>query len=198
MIKILNIFSHRFLFICIAIASITACGGNQNNSNKPAGKEDKSIVLSENGVGPINATSSFNMHQMTLAFSDFNVVEEIGYQSGSPYPVIRVSEGVKTLLTINPDAAHQNIFSIIVEDNLIKNSLGHRLGSIYSDIYTTSQEEECQMGSQDMRGKVLCYALKVPNILYVFTGKGASTNGVLPEHKALQSWVLELIIWRPK
>lgn len=177
---------------------LAACGSNEGNNKNPAKEEDKSIVLSPNGIGPINATSSFNMHQMTLAFSDYNVVEEVGYQSGSPYPVIRISEGVKTLLVINPDASQKNIFSIIIEDNLIKNSLGHHLGTPYNEVYAYGQTEDCQMGLQDMAGKVLCYAPKVPNILYVFNGKTSSVNSVVPPTDELQSWALESIIWRPK
>jgi len=135
---------------------------------------------------------------MTLAFSDYNVVEEVGYQFGSPYPVIRISKGIKTLLVINPDATQKNIFSIIIEDNLIKNSLGHRLGTPYNEVYPYGQTEDCQMGLQDMAGKVLCYAPKAPNILYVFNGKTNSVSSVIPPIDELQNWALESIIWRPK
>jgi len=175
-----------------------ACGSTESNTLDPAREEDKSIVLSPNGIGPINVNSSFNMHQMTLAFSDYNVVEEVGYQSGSPYPVIRISKGIKTLLVINPDATQKNIFSIIIEDNLIKNSLGHRLGTPYNEVYPYGQTEDCQMGLQDMAGKVLCYAPKAPNILYVFNGKTNSVSSVIPPIDELQNWALESIIWRPK
>ncbi len=176
---------------------LSACGGKSDEEVQKVEK-DKSIVLSEDGVGPINATTSFNMHQVTLAFSDYNVVEELNYQSGNPFPVIRVSEGVKTIMTIIPGASQKNIYSIIVEDNIVTNSLGHHLGTIYSDVYSFGQTEECQTGSQDMAGKAICYAPKKPNILYVFNGKKASTNTAMPPAEVLQNWVLESIIWRPK
>ena len=115
---------------------LTACDNDSDKLKKVAPKKDKTIVLSAGGIGPINATTSFNMHQMTLAFSDFNVVEELNYQSGAPFPIIRVSEGVKTVMTIIPDSSQQNIFSIIIEDNLIVNSLGHHLGTNYSKVYS--------------------------------------------------------------
>ena len=119
------------------LLSLSGCGGKDDKKMKMAkAEEDKTIVLSESGVGPINATTSFNMHQMTVAFSDFNVVEELNYHSGSPYPVIRISEGVKTIMTIIPDGSQKNIFSIIIEDNLIVNSLEHHLGTSYSEVYT--------------------------------------------------------------
>ncbi len=183
---------------CFLIASaLSACGGDKK-IQETTPEEDTSIVLSANGVGPINATTSFNMHQMTLAFNDFNVVEELNYDAGSPFPVIRISEGVKTLMTIIPDASQQNIFSIIVEDNLIINSLGHHLGTNYSDVYANGQHEDCQAGTNDMSGKVMCYAPKTPNILYVFNGARAGESGIVPTEDVLQGWGLESIIWRPK
>ncbi len=184
----------------IALFTLSGCGTDEDNKSltMKAAEEDKTIVISANGVGPINASTSFNMHQMTLAFSDYNVVEELNYQSGAPYPIIRISEGVKTIMTIIPDSSQKNIFSIIVEDNLIINSLGHRLGTSYSEVYTYGQDEECQAGADDMSGKVICYAPKTPNILYVFNGFSAGETGVVPTADVLQSWGLESIIWRPK
>lgn len=196
--KLTNIMSRQVILSLVTSLFLSACGSSDKENTVAVTEKNKSIVLSANGVGPINATSSFNMHQMTLAFSDFNVVEEVGYQSGLPYPVIRISEGVKTLLVINPDESQQNIFSIIIEDNLITNSLGHRLGTAYNEVYTYGQTEDCQLGSLDMAGKVLCYAPKVPNILYVFNGKASSAITAIPAADVLQGWALESIIWRPK
>ena len=183
----------------LALLTLGGCGGDDDKKMQMAkAEEDKTIVLSANGVGPINATTSFNMHQMTLAFSDFNVIEELNYHTGTPYPVIRISEGIKTMMTIIPDGSQKNIFSIMIEDNLIINSLGHRLGTSYSEIYTYGQNEECQAGVDDMSGKVICYAPKTPNILYVFSGSSVGEPGVVPAADVLQGWGLDSIIWRPK
>lgn len=194
--------STRFLlmasFCALTLFSLSACDNKNKESTMEIPAEDKSIVLSESGIGPINATTSFNMHQMTLAFSDYNVVEELSYHSGTPFPVIRISEGVKTMMTIIPDEAQKNIFSIIVEDNLIINSLGHRLGTNYSEVYIYGKQAKCQAGIDDMLGKVICYAPKTPNVLYVFNGKGEGESGIIPSADVLQGWGLEAIIWRPK
>ena len=189
----------KFSITClVATLLLSACDNSDDKLKKVVPEEDKSIVLSAGGIGPINATTSFNMHQITLAFSDYGVVEELNYHSGSPFPVIRISEGVKTIMTIIPDASQQNIFSIIIEDNLIINSLGHRLGINYSEVYTDGKNEDCQAGANDMSGKVICYAPKTPNILYVFNGKWDGELGKVPTADILQGWGLESIIWRPK
>ena len=177
--------------------TLNACGGDDTKKEKTSlDTQNKSITMSTEAIGAINSKSTFNMHDITVAFPDYSVVEELNYHLGAPYPVIRISKGVKTIMTINPDQSQKNIFSVIVEDNLVKNELGHPLGTSYSEIYTYGQNEECQLGTEDMAAKVLCYAPKTPNILYVFNGKGGGTN--MPPADVLQGWSLESIIWRPK
>ena len=178
---------------------LIACDNDDANENTSIPSADKTIILSADGIGPINSTTSFNMHQMTLAFSDYSVVEEVNFLEGNPFPAIRISEGVKTIMNIIPDAAHKNIYSVIIEDNVIQNSLGHHLGTLYNKIYTYGQNEQCQAGFSDMSGKVLCYAPNTPNILYVFNGKWDNpVTGKIPPADILQGWALEEIIWRPK
>ncbi len=190
-----------FLIAVVSITlTITLSACNSDKKEETATKqEENSIIISADGVGPINATTSFNMHQMTLAFSDYGVVEEVSYLQGNPFPTIRVADGISTIMNIIPDAAHKNIYSVIIEDNIVKNSLGHHLGSLYNEVYAYGQKEQCQPGSADMSGKVLCYAPKTPNILYVFNGKwNDSSQGAIPPADVLQGWALESIIWRPK
>jgi hypothetical protein len=189
----------RFAVLSMALVfGLSACSNDDDDKKEVSTKQESKIMLSAEGVGALNAESSFNMHQVTLAFGKYNVVEELNYHTGTPYPVIRVADGVKNLMTIIPDASQQNIYSVIVEDNLITNSLGHHLGTPYKTVYS-EKAEQCQAGSEDMLGKALCYAPKTPNIIYVFHGKtGSAVDGKLPSTEDLQEWSLESIIWRPK
>jgi len=172
------------LFSCLFLtAMLSACGGKETKKIEESAKvepADNAIILSPDGIGPINATTSFNMHQMTLAFNQYSVVEEVNYVKGKPFPAIRVSEGVNTLMNIIPDASRP-------------------LGTSYSEVYTYGQQQACQPGAEDLAGKMLCYAPNHPNILYVFNGlwDGAG-NGKIPPADILQGWGLETIIWRPK
>ena len=160
---------------------------------------DNSIVLSADGIGPINATTSFNMHQINAAFINFNVVEEVNYANGTPLTSIRISEGVNTIMKIIPDASRKGIYSVMIEDNTVKNSLGHALGTPYSVVYPYGQNEDCQVGADEYANKVLCYAPQYPNILYVFNGPwNNAIAGKAPPADILQGWALESIIWRPK
>ena len=193
-------FSTKTIMTVVALSAFLNACSNDDNDKKTVIPNNTAvdIVLSADGVGPLNATTSFNMHQMTVAFSDYSVEEMVNFQHSAPYPVVRISKGGNTLITINPDASRQNIYSIVIEDNKVKNSLGHHLGSVYSDVYTYGQTEKCQSGIEDMSGKVLCYAPKTPNILYVFNGKWDGEDGKIPPAELLQDWILESIVWRPK
>lgn len=183
----------------IALSTLLAACSNEEETNTAAPVPEKpEIVLSADGVGPINATTSFNVHQMTVAFHDYSVEEMLNFQHKVPYPVIRISKDGHALITINPDVSRQNIYSVIVEDNVVKNSLGHALGSVYSDVYKYGQTEKCQPGIEEMSGKALCYAPRTPNILYVFNGKWDGADGKMPPAEILQDWILESIVWRPK
>lgn len=189
-----------FILALFLSLSISSCDSDKSIANieNPA-PVDTSITLSPDGIGPINATTSFNIHKMTLAFSNYSVVEEVNYAEGNSFPAIRISEGVNTIMKIIPNASKQGIYSVIIEDNIIKNSLGHPLGTIHNEVYSYGQNEQCQPGAEDLSGKMLCYAPKHPNILYVFNGTGENaTAGKAPSSDILQGWALESIIWRPK
>jgi len=188
-----------FLTICCAFLLSSCDNDKEIDTSQTASPEDTSIILSADGIGPINASTSFNMHQIGVAFSDYSVVEEVNYSEGRPFPAIRISEGVNTIMKIIPDASRQGVYSVIVEDNIIKNSLGHNLGTAYNEVYPYGQDEKCQAGNQDFSGKLLCYAPQHPNILYVFNGKwDNAAEGKSPPADILQGWGLESIIWRPK
>ena len=190
----------RVVTLTTALSTLLSGCSNDDEEKKTVAVEPQQveIFLSADGVGPLNGTTTFNMHQMTVAFHEYSVEEVVNFQQKTPYPVIRISKGGNGLLTINPDSSRENIYSILVEDNLVKNSLGHHLGTVYSDVYTYGQTEKCQSGIDDMSGKVLCYAPKTPNILYVFNGRWDGPDSKMPPAEILQDWILESIVWRPK
>lgn len=193
-----------FITATLAVTFALMLGACDNDDKKPesaneAPPQDTSITLSADGVGPINSTTSFNMHQMTVAFANYNVIEEVKYIDGNSLLSIRISEGVNTVLNVIPDASRQGIYSVIIEDNIVKNTLGHPLGTAYNAIYPYGQNEKCQAGVEDFAKKVLCYAPQHPNILYVFNGSADNAvEGKMPSADILQGWGLESIIWRPK
>ncbi|HPE61026.1 MAG: DUF1131 family protein [Thiothrix sp.] len=159
------------------------------------------MMLSVDGVGPLNATTPFNLIRIGQAFQDFNVTEETRFAEDEKYPVITVKQAIEPLLSINPDAREQNIFSIIVHDNKIGNGLGHKIGTRFADIYSYDNTERCAPGMEEWRGKVMCYAPHARNILYLFEKPAVANapvleNGAAPAPAQMTDWTLGAIVWK--
>lgn len=175
---------------------VVACDENKPVS-APANAVKPLAMLSVGGVGPLNAETPFNLHLIHEAFQGFNVTQQTNFAEGEQYPVIKVSKELKSLLTINPDAKHEKVFSIMVEDNLIGNQLGHTIGTVFSSIYPYGQPTECAAGAEELSGKVLCYAPNTGNILYLFGGEWNGPDGSVPPKEVLANWKMDAMIWKP-
>ncbi len=184
----------------LILGLVTACG-TQDEATETGAQQNSTthtpIVLSADGVGPINASTPFNMHQITRAFEDYSVTEYTQFQKGNTEPVIRISEDGKPLILINPDIEKKGIFSVFVMSNKIGNALGHNIGMPYNKIYRYNEVEPCIAGTEEFTGKVLCIAPKVQNILYVFSGRWDGPKDEAPPAAILSSWTLDTIVWKP-
>ena len=190
------------LLLCLLITLITSCGDSSDGNNTNAAQTSRAssasrIMLSSDRIGPINAKTPFNIHHITQIFQGLNVSQQTSFQEGEAYPVIRVAKGAKTLMTINPTSEQNSIYSIVVEDNLIHNELGHRLSTQFSDIYNFGNVEKCLAGKEELSGKTICYAPNARNILYIFTGRWNGPGGEIPPEDVLSTWTLDAIIWKP-
>lgn len=178
-----------------ALFTVTGCNEKIGATTQAAVKPIE--TLSVDGVGPINADTPFNLHEIGMAFQGLNVTQQTNYSEGQPYHVITVKKDVKELLTINPDVKEDKIFSVMVHDNLVANGLGHAIGMKFSEIYSSGSTEECAAGAEELSGKVLCYAPKTGNILYLFGGSWNGPDGAVPPKDVLAGWQLDAIIWKP-
>lgn len=184
-----------YLLVASTALAVTGCDSDSSSAGKSGVKPLE--MLSVDGIGPINAQTPFNLHEINMVFQGFNVAQQTNYSEGEQYPVITVSKDLKKLLTINPDANHDKIFSVMVEDNLIGNRLGHSIGMKFVDVYTYGQTSECAAGAEELSGKVLCYAPETGNILYLFGGTWNGPDGTVPPKDVLADWQLEAMIWKP-
>ncbi|WP_020561068.1 DUF1131 family protein [Thiofilum flexile] len=153
--------------------------------------------LSQDGVGPINAATPFNLRLIGDAFQGLNVTEETHFIEGDKYPVITIKQRSKPLLTINPDHEQHKVFSVMVHDNYIGNRLAHKIGTKFVDIYPADKVEECVAGMDELAGKVLCRAPNSANILYLFNGKWEGASNTVPPLPVLANWQIESFIWKP-
>lgn len=188
---------YQLAALMLIVSQLAACSGREDVQastveNVPA----PAFMLSEDGVGPLNADTPFNLVRIGDAFQEYNVIEETTLNGGENNRVITVKQQVKPLLTINPDFQQKHIFSVIVHDNLVGNKLGHALGTKFSDIYTPQTLEQCAPGVDDWAGKVMCYAPKNTQILYLFSGTTPKVTDKAPTPAEMQDWVLEELVWK--
>lgn len=191
-----NVRACRFALIVSAVLGFSGC--DFTSQQAPTAGVKPLEILSADGVGPINAETRFNLHDITTAFQSLNVTQQTNYTEGVAYPVITVKKDTKLLLTINPDAKQDKIFSVMAHDNLIGNRLGHHIGMRFADIYTTANEAECAGGTAEFAGKVLCYAPHAGNVLYQFKGAWNGATGQIPPQEVLANWELDAIVWKPR
>jgi hypothetical protein len=191
------------LLIGLSFVLISACS-NENETNNPQqitqtldAIPSDTILLSAKNIGPINAQTPFNIHHFTISFQGFNVSQQTSFQEGEAYPVIRIAQGAKNLMTVNPTADQTGIYSVVIEDNLVRNQLGHRLSTQFSHIYTDDNVEKCLAGREELSGKTICYAPNARNVLYIFSGRWNGPDGEIPPQDVLSTWTLDSIIWKP-
>jgi hypothetical protein len=182
------------LVLCISLG-LSGCGDGANTGKQAGVKPIE--MLSTDGVGPINAQTPFNLHDITTAFPNLSVEQRQMYAEGEAYPVIEVSKDAKPLIVVNSDAKREKVYSVMVKSNLIGNKLGHSIGMTFADVYAYGQTEECAPGAEELSGKVLCYAPKTGNILYLFSGIWNGPDGQVPPKDVLAGWKLEGMVWKP-
>ena len=193
----------KILLLCILFSFISSCDNGTSedyaeiNQRRTPPSSSTTIVLDIDKVGPIDAGTPFNIHHFTQAFQGLNVSQQTSFQEGEAYPVIRIAKGAKTLITVNPNVDQTGIYSVLIEDNLVHNQLGHRLGNLFDNIYSYGKVEKCLAGQEELSGKVICYAPKTRNILYIFSGRWNGPESEIPPEKVLSKWTLDAIIWKP-
>ena len=197
-------YSLRILGLVALLSLLMACDNKVPPEPVPVIPhiEGAEMVLSSAGVGPINAQTAFNIHQITLAFEEhrYNVEQIQTYTEGNSHLVIRVSKNAEPLLLITPNETQRRIFSVQIKDNRVGNVLGHTLGMEYGAIYSYGKTEQCSLGQDPLQERVLCYAPNSGNIIYLFKDDQPQNVAyqTLPPVDALDSWKLESIIWKPK
>lgn len=188
---------YKLAIVALLASSLTACSSREDvQASTVENVPTPLFMLSADGVGPLNAETPFNLVRIGDAFQEFNVIQETPINGHESSPVITVNQQVRPLLTINPDFQQKNIFSVIVHDNLVGNKLGHTIGAKFSEVYTPETLEQCAPGVDDWAGKVMCYAPKNTNILYLFSGAEPKVTDQAPTPAEMKDWVLAEMVWK--
>ncbi|MBI5245059.1 MAG: DUF1131 family protein [Elusimicrobia bacterium] len=184
---------------CVAVGVFLFTGaGPADKTPKSTPQEKPELAVSAEGVGPLNAKTPFDAALIQEVLPGYVVTNDTSSTEGLQSPVIKVLDRQKEILVITP-ADRKTIFSIRVKSGDVANALGPELGSAYSEIYKRGAAPHCSAGKEEESGLVVCPAPSAPNVLYVFESTEPSDipDGKLPPQKALRTWSLIEIVWKP-
>ncbi|MGB9080909.1 MAG: DUF1131 family protein [Desulfuromonadaceae bacterium] len=179
-----------YLWVILVVGWI----GSASANNIPV---SNAITISEKGVGPINGKTPFSQKEVQKLLPKLEVAQVSSMTEGEEFPILEVSDKKGLLFTINPDSNAKLIYSIVVGKDRVTNSLGHRTGQSYKEVYG-GFPAECVAGEEERSGTVFCLAPKSRHIGYQFASKkGDSLDGEVPQLKMLNTWIIKSVFWQP-
>ena len=210
--ELLNIdFSHWLFFVLVLLSiGCQTCSITRNNATsisrnstfvEPTATVNQrsaiKIMVSERGVGKINENTLYDKEGLQNILSDLEIVEDLNASEGEKYPVLKAYREGEHILTIVPNLSTNKIGSVWVTSNLVRNTLGHPIGTRFEKIYTLGKRANCHTGMEEYSGMVICTAPSDGHIKYLFEGHWHGPDGVLPPTKVMAMWMLTKIIWVP-
>lgn len=163
-----------------------------NNSAQPA-----SMQVTDAGIGSLTASTPFSADAIQSAFPNMTVDTETQSAEGVEYPILVVSDGSSQMMTIEPTGDNALIYRVKVNDPQASGTSGHTPGTTFAEVYGGSIPDSCVSGIDEASGFVLCSAPSAQNVQYAFTGNWEFTFDQLPDEAALNSGVLQHIVWLP-
>ena len=170
----------------------SACAEN------PSAPRRSSLELTDAGIGYVNAATPFGVDTIQLLMPDVGVAAGLGSSEGESFPVINVSNNFGALFTINPNADHSRIYSIVIENRRVKNSFGPRIGNSFNTVYgPDATAESCSPGVEERSGSISCPEPDAENVHYIFEGNWTGPDGEVPPAEVVRFWRISAIVWKP-
>jgi hypothetical protein len=155
------------------------------------------IVVSEEGVGPLNAKTESSVRHIAALFPGYNVVAATDMSEGDEFPTVEVREGRTVLLEILPEKDNRGIRNILIRSSQVKVRTGGQVGSRYSEIFGNKVSDLCTFGAEEHESNVFCDAGVKSRISFGFEPVGSGPNGGLPSIDQIKSARVILISWNP-
>lgn len=155
------------------------------------------IVITDTAIGPINNKTPFDLETITSLLPGYNVYKGEGFIEGDSYPIINVSDGgSKPIMIINPSYDHKAIHSIEIYGKSVKSKFSGKIGDSFKTVYgPESNPQSCVPMVEGFSGKISCKGPLAKHVYYIFNGHWDGPDGLIPPQKALDSYVLEFIMW---
>jgi hypothetical protein len=160
-------------------------------------REAGGISITEQGVGPLNTTTPFDIARIAVLFPRLSVVAGVASTEGVEFPTIRIMDGQTQLFLVAPGEDRKTIGSIVVTNERILHDGRQKIGLAYSELYGAAISNQCFPGKEEDSGKIICRASSSSRVRFVFSGVSDRPDGSLPSINALRTMRVIEMFWKP-
>ena len=152
-----------------------------------------SLTVTEQGVGAINGSTPLQESALNAGLSgDYRLRQGMRSEQGGVVSFWQALTDNEVKLTVS---GKDTVNRIEVTDRDIASADGTRIGDAFSEQYQKAFGH-CQAASGEATSAVLCRAPNSEHISYLYQGKWAGPQGLIPPDDVLKSWQVSKIIWQ--
>ncbi|WP_156293028.1 RpoE-regulated lipoprotein [Serratia oryzae] len=156
-----------------------------------------SVEVSGKGVGGINVGTSMTESALGEGLNNnYRMRGGMATSNGQIVAYYQALDGdnVKLVITGEPKGYAQRVD---VMDPKIATEWGSKLGTPFSELFSKAYGA-CKPGEGDEAGNVECVAEQSRYVTYIFSGKWAGPQDIIPPDDTLRNWTVSKIIWHAK
>lgn len=179
---------------------LTGCSTMSNfswSSLSPFNWFGGSVEVSAKGVGDVGAGTPMTEAAIGKGLNNnYRMRGGMATNQGQIVSYFQALDGddVKLVITGEPKGHVQRVD---VMDAKIATEWGSKLGTPFSELFSKAYGA-CKPAEGEDVGKVECVAQQSRNVSYIFSGKWAGPQDLIPPDDTLQSWTVSKIVWHAK
>lgn len=156
-----------------------------------------SLKVSAKGVGGITAGTPMSETAVNDGLNNnYRLRSGMATSNGQIISYYQAMEGNEVKLVITGEAKGR-VQRVDVMDRNIATEWGSKLGTAFGDMYGKAFGA-CKPAEGDDAGKVECVAPQSRYVTYIFDGKWAGPQSIIPPDDTLKTWTVSKIIWHAK
>lgn len=179
---------------------LTGCSSLSNfswSSLSPFNWFGGSVKVSGKGVGDIDASTAMTEAAIGEGLlNHYRLRGGMATDNGQITSYYQALDGNEVKLVITGELKG-HVQRVDVMDAKVATVWGSKLGTPFSELFSKAYGA-CKPGVTEDVGKVECVAEQSRNVTYIFTGKWAGPQDIIPPDDTLRNWTVSKIIWHAK
>lgn len=151
------------------------------------------VEVSSKGVGDINAGTPMTETALSEGLhNNYRMRGGMAISQGQIVSYYQAMDGneVKLVITGEPKGHVQRVD---VMDSKVATEWGSKVGTPFSELFSKAYAA-CKPGEGEETGKVECVATQSRYVSYIFSGKWAAPQDIIPPDDTLKDWTVSKII----